>query len=135
MGSAFALVAKGRGIALVTSPLSVSQAQPSLRGSRSAQCQNGYSSRRYDEADAEILSDIHDIISDMPGYGYRRVWGILSKLRRAEGLPAANAKRLHWVMIKHNILLLNDKSDRPKREHKGKIAVTESDMRWCSDGC
>ncbi|MBZ6954125.1 MULTISPECIES: DDE-type integrase/transposase/recombinase, partial [Klebsiella] len=26
------------------------------------------------------------------------------------------------------------KPERPKREHKGKIAVAESDMRWCSDG-
>ena len=29
--------------------------------------------RRNDEADAEILSGILDIISDMPSYGYRRV--------------------------------------------------------------
>lgn len=34
----------------------------------------------------------------------------------------------------HNLLLLHDKPERPKREHKGKIAVAESDMRWCSDG-
>ncbi|AEG96731.1 hypothetical protein EAE_09045 [Klebsiella aerogenes KCTC 2190] len=31
-------------------------------------------------------------------------------------------------------VLLHDKPERPKREHKGKIAVAESDMRWCSDG-
>ncbi|AIJ07085.1 transposase ISDvu2 [Edwardsiella piscicida] len=35
--------------------------------------------RRNDEADAEILSDILDIISDMPSHGYRREWGILRK--------------------------------------------------------
>lgn len=29
---------------------------------------------------------------------------------------------------------MHDKPERPKREHKGKIAVAESDMRWCSDG-
>lgn len=31
------------------------------------------------------------------------------------------------------LLLLYDKLERPKREHKGKIAVAEIDMRLCSD--
>lgn len=76
----------------------------------------------------DIISD-----SDMPSYGYRPVWGILRKLRCAEELPPVNAKRLYRIMREHH-LLLHDKSARPKREHKGKIAVAESDMRWCSDG-
>ena len=87
--------------------------------------------RRNDEADAEILSQILDIISGMPSYGYRRVWGILRKQRRTEGLPPVNAKRLYRLMSEQ---LLHDKPERAKREHKGKIAVAESDMRWCSDG-
>lgn len=37
-------------------------------------------------------------------------------------------------MREHNLLLLHEKPERPKRELKGKIAVAESDMRWCSDG-
>jgi putative transposase len=45
-----------------------------------------------------------------------------------------NAKRLYRIMSEHNLLLLHHKPERPKREHKGKIAVAESDMRWCSDG-
>ncbi|HBQ0757525.1 TPA: IS3 family transposase, partial [Klebsiella pneumoniae] len=84
--------------------------------------------------DAEILSAILNIISDMPSYGYRRVWGILRKQRRTEGQPPVNAKRLYRIMSEHNLLLLHHKPERPKREHKGKIAVAESDMRWCSDG-
>ncbi|HAK4778208.1 TPA: IS3 family transposase [Salmonella enterica] len=134
MDSARALVAKGRGIAQVSRAMSVSRAQLSLRIKRSADWQDRRSHRRNDEADAEILSDILDIISDMPSYGYRRVWGILRKRRRAEGLAPVNAKRLYRIMSEHNLLLLHDKPERPKREHKGKIAVAESDMRWCSDG-
>ncbi|MGX8939724.1 IS3 family transposase [Symbiopectobacterium sp. Eva_TO] len=134
MDSARALVAKGRGIALVSRAMSVSRAQLSLRVNRSADWLDRRSNRRNDEADAEILSDIFCIISDMPSYGYRRVWGILGKQRRAEGLPPVNAKRLYRIMSEHNLLLLHDKTERPKREHKGKIAVAESDMRWCSDG-
>ncbi|MGX8942680.1 IS3 family transposase [Symbiopectobacterium sp. Eva_TO] len=134
MDSARALVAKGRGIALVSRAMSVSRAQLSLRVNRSADWLDRRSNRRNDEADAEILSDILRIISDMPSYGYRRVWSILGKQRRAEGLPPVNAKRLYRIMSEHNLLLLHDKTERPKREHKGKIAVAESDMRWCSDG-
>lgn len=93
--------------------------------------------RRNDEADAEILSNIIDIIRDMPGYGYRRVWGILRKQRCTEGLSPVNARRLYRIMSEHNLLLLHDKPEQPKREHKGKIAVAESDMRWvfrCDNG-
>lgn len=134
MDSARALVAKGRGIAQVSRAMSVSHAQVSLRIKRSADWQDRRCHRRNDEADAEILSAILDIISDMPSYGYRRVWGMLRKRRRTEGLPPVNAKRLYRILSEHNLLLLHDKQERPKREHKGKIAVAESDMRWCSDG-
>lgn len=84
MDSARALVAKGRGIAQVSCAMSVSRAQLSLRIKCSANWQDRRCYRRNDEADAEILSDIPDIISDMPSYGYRRVWGILRKQRQKE---------------------------------------------------
>ena len=29
---------------------------------------------------------------------------------------------------------IHDKPERPKRRHKAKIMVPESNMRWCSDG-
>ena len=57
MDSARALVAKGRGIALVSRTMGVSRAQLSLRINRSADWQDGRCNRRNDEADAEILSD------------------------------------------------------------------------------
>jgi putative transposase len=66
MDSARALVAKGRGIALVSRTMGVSRAQLSLRINRSADWQDRRCNRRDDEADAEILSEILDIISDMP---------------------------------------------------------------------
>ncbi|EIX3165083.1 sulfurtransferase-like selenium metabolism protein YedF [Salmonella enterica] len=117
--------------------MSVSRAQLSLRVNRSADWQNGRCNRRDEEADDELLSRILGIISDMPGYGYRRVWAIMRKQLRNEGLPPVNAKRVYRVMSENNLLLLHDKPQRPKREHNGKIAVAESNQRWCSDsfGC
>ena len=77
MDSARALVAKGRGIAMVCRTMGVSRAQLSLRINRSADWQDRRCNRRNEESYAEILSAILNIISDMPSYGYRRVWGIL----------------------------------------------------------
>nr|QLL91080.1 IS3 family transposase [Plesiomonas shigelloides] len=67
------LLLKDGEIALVSRTIGVSRAQLSLRIKRSADWQDRRSHLRNDEADAEILSDILDIISDMPSYGYRRV--------------------------------------------------------------
>lgn len=129
-----ALVAKGQGIAQVSRTMGVSRAQLSLRVNRSADWQDRRCNRRDEEADGEVLSRILGIISDMPSYGYRRVWGIMRRQLRDEGLPPVNAKRVYRVMSEHNLLLLHDKLQRPQREHNGKIAVAESNQRWCSDG-
>lgn len=134
MDSACALVTKGQGIARVSRAMGVSRAQLSLRVNRSADWQDRRSKRRDEKADTEVLSRILDIIRDMPGYGYRRVWGMMRRQLRDEGCPPVNAKRVYRVMNEHNLLLLHNKPERPKREHKGRIAVAESDMRWCSDG-
>lgn len=69
-----------------------------------ADWQDRRSNRRNDEAGAEILSDILDIISDRPSYGYRRMWCVLRKQRRTEGLPPVNAKRLYRIMFEHKLL-------------------------------
>lgn len=109
MDSARALAAKGRGIALVSRTMGVPRAQLSLRMNRSADGLDRRGNRRNDEANAEILSAILNIISDMPSYGYRRVRGILRKQRRSEEPPPVNAKRLYRIMSEHNLLLLHDK--------------------------
>ena len=80
------------------------------------------------------LSRILDIIGDMPAYGYRRVWAILRRQSRNEGLTFVNAKRVYRIMSENSLLLLHDKPSRRQREHKGRISVKESDQRWCSDG-
>ena len=115
---------------MVSCTMGVSRAQLSLRINRSADWQDRLCNRRNDEADAEILSAILTIISDMPGYGYRRVWGILRKQRRTKGQPPVNAKRIYRIMSEHNLLLLHDKPERPKREHKGGRKRYALVLRW-----
>ncbi|STT85684.1 IS2 transposase [Klebsiella pneumoniae] len=50
-------------------------------------------------------------------------------------MPAINAKRVYRIM-RQNALLLERKPAVPpsKRAHTGKVAVKESNQRWCSDG-
>ncbi|MDR6352466.1 hypothetical protein Q3H59_004156 [Pantoea sp. SORGH_AS 659] len=134
MDSVCALVAKEQGIAQVRRASGVSRAQLSLRVNRPVDWQDRRGIRRNEEADAELLPRILAIISDMPGCGYRRVWAILRKQSHNEGLPPVNAKRVYRVMSENSLLLLHGKPQRSQREHKGKVAVAESDLRWCSDG-
>ena len=133
MDSAYALVANGQGITLVSRIQGVSRAQLAQRMKTSGNKSNKRRHRRDETADAEVLSRILDIISDMPTYGYRCVWAILRRQSRNAGLPFVNAKRIYRIMSENN-LLLHDKPSRSQREHKGRISVKESDQRWCSDG-
>ncbi|GCO18642.1 IS2 transposase [Escherichia coli] len=50
-------------------------------------------------------------------------------------MPAINAKRVYRIM-RQNALLLERKTAVPpsKRAHTGRVAVKESNQRWCSDG-
>ncbi|CAB1230263.1 IS2 transposase TnpB [Klebsiella michiganensis] len=66
MDSARALVAKGRGIALVSRTMGVSRAQLSLRINRSADWQDKRCNRRNDEADEEGVASENGI------YGHSR---------------------------------------------------------------
>lgn len=78
---------------------------------------------------------IQRVIADVPNYDYRRVWALLRRESESEGLPPANAKKVYRVM-RDNQLLLEIKLAQPSshRAHKGKVAVKESNSRWCSDG-
>ncbi len=85
--------------------------------------------------DAELVVEIQRQVSELPSYGYRRVWGLLRRARESQSLPAINVKRVYRVMRDHNLLLERRiKQPGVPRRHEGRIAVQTSDTRWCSDG-
>ncbi|WP_115747295.1 IS3 family transposase [Escherichia coli] len=94
---------------------------------------DGRRSRHTDDTD--VLRRIHHVIGELPTYGYRRVWALLRRQTELDGMPAINAKRVYRIM-RQNALLLERKTAVPpsKRAHTGKVAVKESNQRWCSDG-
>ncbi|EHH5165533.1 IS3-like element IS2 family transposase, partial [Escherichia coli] len=62
-------------------------------------------------------------------------WALLRRQAELDGMPAINAKRVYRIM-RQNALLLERKPAVPpsKRAHTGRVAVKESNQRWCSDG-
>ncbi|HCM5348710.1 TPA: IS3 family transposase [Klebsiella pneumoniae] len=133
MDSARALVAGGWRIGLVSRCLRISRAQLHAIVSRSKNWQDRRRKRKPD--DTEALARIHTVIGDLPTYGYRRVWALLRRQSETDDMAVINAKRVYRIM-RQNALLLERKPEIPpsKRAHTGKVAVGESNQRWCSDG-
>ncbi|EGJ1100101.1 IS3 family transposase, partial [Salmonella enterica] len=131
--SARALIARGWGVSLVSRCLRVSRAQLHVILRRTNDWKDGRRSRHSDDTD--VLLRIHHVIGELPTYGYRRVWALLRRQAELDGMPAINAKRVYRIMCQ-NALLLERKPAVPpsKRAHTGKVAVKESNQRWCSDG-
>ncbi|EFF2381342.1 IS3 family transposase, partial [Escherichia coli] len=131
--SARALIARGWGVSFVSRCLRVSRAQLHVILRRADDWKDGRRSRHTDDTD--VLRRIHHVIGELPTYGYRRVWALLRRQTELDGMPAINAKRVYRTM-RQNALLLERKSAVPpsKRAHTGRVAVKESNQRWCSDG-
>jgi len=133
MDCACALVTRGRRLTLVSESLGVSRAQLSVLVHRKPAWQDGRRNRPTD--DGELVMRIQQAVADVPTYGYRRVWALLRRQSETEDLAPVNAKRVYRVM-RDNRLLLERKpaQSEDQRAHKGKVAVAESNRRWCSDG-
>ncbi|MEO5250754.1 IS3-like element IS2 family transposase [Escherichia coli] len=131
--SARALIARGWGVSLVSRCLRVSRAQLHVILRRTDDWKDGRRSRHSDDTD--VLLRIHHVIGELPTYGYRRVWALLRRQAELDCMPAINAKRVYRIM-RQNALLLERKPAVPpsKRAHTGRVAVKESNQRWCSDG-
>ncbi|MFJ5314434.1 IS3 family transposase [Escherichia coli] len=131
--SARALITRRWGVSLVSRCLRVSRAQLHVILRRTDDWKDGRRSRHSDDTD--VLLRIHHVIGELPTYGYRRVWALLRRQAELDGMPAINAKRVYRIM-RQNALLLERKTAVPpsKRAHTGKVAVKESNQRWCSDG-
>ncbi|WP_372241915.1 IS3 family transposase [Pseudomonas sp. SJZ077] len=129
---ALTLVAGGRPVKLVSECLGVARSQLTVRIKQSV---SPKVRRSRPVNDVELVAEIQQEVSELPSYGYRRVWGLLRRAREKRSLPAVNVKRVYRVMRDHNLLLERwIKQPGVPRRHEGRIAVETSDTRWCSDG-
>lgn len=83
-----------------------------------------------------MISDaVRAEITALPTYGYRRAGALMNRTRTLMGLRPVNHKRMYRVMKAQGLLLPKSPKRRDSgRAHDGKVAVEESNQRWCSDG-
>ncbi|CAI1773987.1 insertion element IS2 transposase InsD [Serratia quinivorans] len=111
----------------------MSRTQLSIRVHRQSDWQDRRQHSSFD--DTAVLSRINTAVADLPTCGYRRVWALLRRESEWDGQPVVNAKRVYRIMSTHHLLLeLKPADNHRKRAHKGRVAVAESNRRWCSDG-
>jgi putative transposase len=84
--------------------------------------------------DEDLVAAIKAIIGSLPTYGYRRVHALLVRQAREQGQPLPNHKRVYRVMKAHGLLLQRHAGGAEARRHDGRVAVEQSNLRWCSDG-
>ncbi len=80
--------------------------------------------------DAAIKQATANVVKNRATHGYRRVWARL----RLQGHDRVNHKRVYRVMRDEGWLLYRH-GEKPvdTRKHEAKVAVKDSDVRWCSD--
>jgi putative transposase len=84
--------------------------------------------------DAALVEEIKAVIATMPTYGYRRVHAALVRRAHEQGPAPLNHKRVYRVMKARGLLLQRHAGGAETRRHDGRIAVAQSNLRWCSDG-
>ncbi|WP_087129214.1 IS3 family transposase [Caballeronia concitans] len=130
---ALTIAAGGRPLKTVCEILGVSRSNLAVKSKRSADWVDRRKMPVVD--DMALVAELHELLGDVPTYGYRRAWALLRRSRDAQAQPRVNAKRVYRVMRRHGLLL----ERRPRqvsstRRHDGKVAVDRSNVRWCSDG-
>lgn len=101
---------------------------------RSADWTDGRSHRTPND-DAQLLDELRHEIAELPSYGYRRACALVNRQRRETGASPVNAKRVYRVLAGAGLLLPKAPRRRHStRRHEGRVAVSRSDLRWCSDG-
>lgn len=101
---------------------------------RSADWTDGRSHRTPSDDD-RLLDELRHEIAELPSYGYRRACALVNRQRRETGASPVNAKRVYRVLAGAGLLLPKAPRRRHStRRHEGRVAVSRSDLRWCSDG-
>lgn len=128
-----ALITRGWRLSFVSRCLQVSRAHLHVLKHRPRSWQDGRKKRQIDDAD--VLERIHGVVGEVPTYGYRRVWALLRRESETLAVAVFNSKRVYQIMCQHALLLgRKTRMQSAGRAHTGKVAVSESNRRWCSDG-
>src|SRR5437764_127199 len=134
MACALTLIARGRPMKTICDILGVARSNVHVRARRPSTWKDQRRKLRPRD-DVELVTEITREVAALASYGYRRAWAMVNRCRDAERRARVNHKRVYRVMRDYR-LLLRRHTGRPldTRSHDGRIAVSESNRRWCSDG-
>ncbi len=120
----------------VCDALDVARSNVHLQTTRTAEWIDGRTARVPDPvADLMLVDAVRAEVISLPTYGYRRAGALVNRTRSLMSMLPINHKRFYRVMKAHCLLLPKAPKRRASsRPHEGKVAVTESNTRWCSDG-
>ena len=120
----------------VCDTLGVARSNVHLQAMRTADWIDGCTARVRDPvADLMLIDAVRAEIISLPTYGYRRAGALVNRTRNLMSMLPVNHKRFYRIMKAHCLLLPKAPKRRTSnRPHEGKVAVTESNTRWCSDG-
>ena len=116
--------------------LGVARSHVHNRSNRSDDWIDGRTAQVRDPAsDVTLMAAVRAEITALPTYGYRRAGALVNRTRNLIGLGPVNHKRFYRLMKQNQLLLPKAPKRRvSSRAHEGKVAVLESNTRWCSDG-
>lgn len=87
-------------------------------------------------SDQDLLKRIKEVLSKFPSFGYKRITAVINRELQSLDQTRVNAKRLYRLLKEYGLLLKTKPTVLPgqSQDHKGRVAVSNSDRRWCSDG-
>jgi len=74
--------------------------------------------------DGALVGEIQAEVSELPSYGYRRVWELLRRRRETQRQAPINVKRVYRVMRDHQ-LLLGRRIKQPGVTHRHEERIAE----------
>ena len=120
----------------VCAALGVARSNVHLQAMRADDWIDGRTARVRDPvADSMLIDAVRAEVVSLPTYGYRRAGALVNRTRSLMSMLPVNHKRFYRVMKEYRLLLPKAPKRRASsRPHDGQVAVSESNMRWCSDG-
>ena len=120
----------------VCAALGVARSNVHLQAMRADDWIDGRTARVRDPvADLILIDAVRAEIVSLPTYCYRRAGALVNRTRSLMSMLPVNHKRFYRVMKEYRLLLPKAPKRRASsRPHDGKVAVSESNTRWCSDG-
>ena len=87
-------------------------------------------------SEQDLLERIKAVLGKFPSFGYKRISAVINRQLQSLEQARVNSKRVYRLLKEHGLLLKPQSTALPGQslDHKGRVAVSKSDRRWCSDG-